>query len=145
MNTWRKTGIYPSAPLTAACFGTDRAAKNALIFYHGAKVEYTAYVLLMYELAENGMDVFIIKMPCNMAFFGVNKADDIFSEYSYAHMYLGGHSLGGVAAAIYAANEYCRPKSSDGSIFMSAGWAVICPCLPESGPGTADGDASDGS
>ena len=61
--------------------------ENALIFYPGAKVEYTAYVPLMYELAENGIDVFIIKMPCNLALLGINKVEDILSEYSYEHMY----------------------------------------------------------
>ena len=89
------SGLYLDGP----------GSENALIFYPGAKVEYTAYIPLMYELAENGMDVFIISMPCNLAIFGMDKADDILSEYSYAHMYLGGHSLGGAIAALYAAKN----------------------------------------
>ena len=93
--------------------------ENALIFYPGAKVEYTAYVPLMYELAENGVDVFIIKMPCNVAFFGMNKADDIIGEYSYAHMYLGGHSLGGAVAAIYAA-KHADSADIEGLILLAA-------------------------
>jgi hypothetical protein len=86
--------------------------ESALIFYLGAKVEYTAYIPLLYRLAENGTDVFLIKMPLNFAIFGMNKADDILSEYDYAHWYIGGHSLGGAMAANYAAdcledgNEY---------------------------------------
>ena len=77
----------------------------ALIFYPGAKVEYTAYLPLMYELAQGGVDVFIIKMPCNLAILGADKADDILSEYDYNRWYLGGHSLGGAIAANYAAKQ----------------------------------------
>ena len=93
--------------------------ENALIFYPGAKVEYTAYVPLMYELAENGIDVFIIDMPCNLALFGINKADDILSAYSYRHMYLGGHSLGGAMAALYAA-KHIDSTDLDGLILLAA-------------------------
>ncbi len=46
----------------------------AMIFYPGAKVEYTAYLPLLSDLAEQGIDCFLIKMPCNLAFFGQNKA-----------------------------------------------------------------------
>lgn len=76
---------------------------EALIFYPGAKVEYTAYVPLLYGLAERGMDVFLVKMPCNLAFLGKNKADTIREQYTYEDWYLGGHSLGGAMAASYSA------------------------------------------
>ena len=94
-------------------------SENALIFYPGAKVEYTAYVPLMYELAEDGVDVFIINMPCNIALFDINKADDILSKYSYEHMYLGGHSLGGATAALYAA-KHADSTDLDGLILLAA-------------------------
>ena len=54
---------------------------DALIFYPGAKVEYTAYIPMLYQLAENGVDVFLIKMPCNLAFLGKNKATDMIKSY----------------------------------------------------------------
>jgi dienelactone hydrolase len=102
-------GLYLDGP------GTE----NALIFYPGAKVEYTAYIPLAYKLAERGIDVFIIKMPCNVAVLGMNKADDILSEYDYEHMYIGGHSLGGAVAAIYAAN-HADSADLDGLILLGA-------------------------
>ena len=34
---------------------------TAIIFYPGAKVEYTAYAKLMFKIAENGYDTFLIK------------------------------------------------------------------------------------
>lgn len=92
-------------------------SENAFIFYPGAKVEYTAYVPLLYQLAENGTDVFLLKMPCNLAFLGMNRADDIISSYEYAHWYLGGHSLGGAMAAAYAAKHL---DCLDGLILLAA-------------------------
>ena len=79
--------------------------EDALIFYPGAKVEYTAYVPMFYALAEQGLDCFVVKMPCNLALLGMDKAADIMEEYTYENWYLSGHSLGGAMAANYAANH----------------------------------------
>lgn len=69
--------------------------ENALIFYPGAGVEYTAYIPLLCEIAENGIDVFLVKMPFNLAFFGINRASGIISSFDYSRWYISGHSLGG--------------------------------------------------
>ena len=90
-----QNGLYMDGP------GTE----DALIFYPGAKVEYTAYAPLMHQLAEKGTDVFLIKMPCNLAFLGMDQADSIMETYEYQRWYLGGHSLGGAMAASYAAEH----------------------------------------
>lgn len=74
---------------------------SALIFYPGAKVEYTSYAPLMNKLADNGIDTFLVKMPFNIAFFDSNAADPIINKYKYDNYYIGGHSLGGVVAANY--------------------------------------------
>jgi len=74
---------------------------TALVFYPGAKVEYTAYAPLMKSLAKSGVDCFLVKMPCNLAIFGVNSADKIIAEFDYKRWYLTGHSLGGAMAATY--------------------------------------------
>ena len=79
--------------------------ENALIFYPGAKVEYTAYVPMFYALAAQGVDCFVVKMPCNLALLGMGKAADIMEEYSYENWYLSGHSLGGAMAANYVADK----------------------------------------
>ena len=84
---------------------------DALIFYPGAKVEETAYAPLMHELAASGMDVCLVKMPFHIAFFGMNDATAIMDSFEsstenhYTHWYIGGHSLGGAVAAIYAAKN----------------------------------------
>ncbi len=77
--------------------------EDALIFYPGGKVEETAYAPLLHHLAGQCMDVCLVKMPFRLAVFGVNKADHVMAQHDYAHWYIGGHSLGGVMAAGYAA------------------------------------------
>ena len=78
---------------------------KALIFYPGAKVEETAYAPLLNRIAAEGMDVFLVKMPFRLAFFGADKATDLISQYEYDEWYIGGHSLGGAMAADYAAKH----------------------------------------
>ena len=82
----------------------------ALIFYPGGKVEYTAYVPLLHELSKSGIDCFLPEMPANLTIFEIGRADEIITKaagdgYSYKHWMIGGHSLGGAAAAMYAADH----------------------------------------
>ena len=91
--------------------------ENALIFYPGAKVEETAYAPLLHRLAEEGMDVCLVKMPFHLAFFGLNEATDVMERYAYRNWYIGGHSLGGAMAAEYAASHGDR---LDGLILLAA-------------------------
>ncbi len=86
-------------------FFDGKGNKDAIIFYPGAKVEATAYAPLLFELAEDGIDTFLIEMPCNLAFFGKNKANDILKKYNYENYYLMGHSLGGAMGASFVASN----------------------------------------
>lgn len=91
--------------------------ETAMIFYPGAKVEYTAYLPLFHKLAEEGIDCFLIKMPCNLAFLGQNKAEKIMDSYDYEYWYLSGHSLGGAMAASYASGHL---EMLDGLVLLAA-------------------------
>lgn len=91
--------------------------EHAIIFYPGAKVEYTSYLPLLYDLASEGIDCFLVKMPCNLAILGQNKAEKIIDSYDYEHWYLAGHSLGGAMAASYAAKHL---EKLDGLVFLAA-------------------------
>ncbi len=81
--------------------GEDRA----LVFYPGGKVEYRAYLPLCHKIAAKGIDCFLVEMPCNLAILDIDKADSVFGNYAYSEWIIGGHSLGGAAAALYAAGH----------------------------------------
>ena len=86
-------------------FFDGRGEDEALIFYPGGKVEFTAYAPMLKDLAEQGIDCFLVEMPANLAVFGQNKADHILEDYEYTHWYMAGHSLGGAMAASYTAEH----------------------------------------
>ena len=79
--------------------------EEAFIFYPGGKVEAAAYAPLMHRLAAAGVDSYLVKMPFNIGFFGIGRAERIMKAGDYDHWYIGGHSLGGVAASAYAAGH----------------------------------------
>ena len=79
--------------------------EHALVFYPGGKVEETAYAPFLRLLAQGGVDVFLVRMPFRLAVFDVNGADGVLSSYDYDRWYVGGHSLGGAMAAIYASRH----------------------------------------
>ena len=86
-------------------FVDGSGTRDAVIFYPGAKVEYTSYLPLCVKLAEQGIDCFLVEMPFHLAIFGMNKAGKIMDHYSYENWYLAGHSLGGAMAANYVADN----------------------------------------
>ena len=78
---------------------------DAVVFYPGAKVEYTSYLPLCVKMAEQGVDCFLVKMPFHLAILGSGKAAGIMEHYDYENWYLAGHSLGGAMAANYVAEH----------------------------------------
>ena len=94
--------------------------QDALVFYPGAKVEASAYAPLMNDLAQRGIDCFLVEMPFNLAFLDMNAASSILDNPvygGYGRWYLAGHSLGGAMAANYAADH---PEQLSGLILLAA-------------------------
>ena len=91
--------------------------EDALIFYQGAKVEATAYSPLLRSLAERGLDVCLVEAPFKLSMFNIMGAGEIMSEYTYENWYIGGHSMGGAMAALYASYN---PDQIDGVILFAA-------------------------
>lgn len=89
---------------------------TAMIFYPGAKVETIAYAPLLHQIAAEGCDVFLLEMPFHMAFFAVNKADQIRQDYEETSWYMAGHSLGAAMAAQYSASHL---EEYDGLILLA--------------------------
>ena len=91
----------------------EKEYDTALIFYPGAKVEYTAYLPILEKLRQNGIACVLIKMPFNMAIFSVNAADVAFKELSgISNWFIGGHSMGGAMASSYFARAQKQVERS---------------------------------
>ncbi|MDO5831282.1 MAG: alpha/beta hydrolase [Methanobrevibacter sp.] len=89
---------------------------TALIFYPGAKIEYTSYAPLLMNLSSQGIDCYLVEMPFNLAFLGQNSADEIIDSGNYSHYFISGHSLGGAMAASYVNGT----NKTDGLILFAA-------------------------
>lgn len=92
-------------------YGND----TAMIFYPGAKNEYTSYLPMFMDLASKGVDCYLVEMPFNFAIFGENEADPIIDSTNYTHYILSGHSLGGLFAASYVSHS----GKGDGVVIIS--------------------------
>ena len=90
---------------------------TACIFYPGGKVEAAAYAPLLRLLAREGMDVCLVEMPWRLAVLDIDRAAAIRERYDYENWSIGGHSLGGTCAALYAASH---PGEEKGLILLAA-------------------------
>ncbi|MBQ6098566.1 MAG: hypothetical protein IJL02_01725 [Methanobrevibacter sp.] len=88
---------------------------SAVIFYPGAKNEYTSYLPMFMDLAGRGVDSYVLEMPFNFAFFAEKSADPIIDRGNHSHYYMSGHSLGGLVAASYINST----NKSDGLILIA--------------------------
>lgn len=99
----------------------EKQSTSGIVFYPGAKVEETAYLPLMGQLAKQGYYCVCVKMPFRMAVFGINRArDEMESHPEISEWYLMGHSLGGAMAASYAGKGGKQPKG----LILLAAYAV---------------------
>lgn len=98
------------------------------IFYPGGLVKPESYAVLAQMLADEGVRVFIPRMPFNLAILNQNAYKDIIQNSSYMEdFYIGGHSLGGATAAIALSKEATPFK---GVIFL-AGYGTEASNLTE--------------
>ncbi len=90
------TIFQPAHPLTATGF----------IFYPGGRVDYRAYAPVLRKIAEQGYLVVLVPVRLNLAFFDINAGEAALKDFpSIQHWAVGGHSLGGVAASIFAGSH----------------------------------------
>lgn len=84
----------------------DARPETGFIFYPGGKVDYRAYAPVLKLIAAQGYFVVVTPAPLNLAFFDVNAAERIEAAHpEIQNWFVGGHSLGGVAASSYAATH----------------------------------------
>lgn len=97
---------------------TQNRSSTGIIFYPGGKVQPEAYSGIASKLAAKGYTTIIVKMPFNLAFFGVNGADEVIAEHrEITSWVIMGHSLGGVFASEYAVNHQDKIK---GVVYLAA-------------------------
>ena len=97
---------------------STQPANVGLIFYPGGKVEFRSYAPALRQIAEAGYLVVLPNMPLNMAVFDPDKASAIIKAFpSVMNWVMGGHSLGGTMAAMYAA---AHPDQIKGLVLWAA-------------------------
>jgi hypothetical protein len=97
---------------------TSAPANTGFIFYPGGKVDYRSYAPLLYQIAAEGYLVVLVKMPLNLAVFGVERAKDVIAAYpDIQNWVIGGHSLGGSMAASFA---YSNPDLVKGLVLWAS-------------------------
>ncbi len=81
----------------------DATPTVGYIFYPGGRVDYRAYAPYAQDIARHGYLAVIVSAPLNLAFFNVNAAAQVIADYPQIETWVvAGHSLGGVAASLFA-------------------------------------------
>ena len=85
---------------------TQSTPTTGFIIYPGGRVDPRAYAPQAHEIASQGYLVVIVPMPLNLAVFGSGRASSVIQAYPDIEKWvIGGHSLGGSMAALYAYNH----------------------------------------
>jgi acetyl esterase/lipase len=91
---------------------------TALILYPGGRVDYRSYAPAAHAIAAQGYRVIVVKAPFNLMVFAPNLATEVMAAYpDVQNWVVGGHSLGGAMAALYA-DEH--PESIRGLLLWAA-------------------------
>lgn len=114
LNPFRAVGLDQGLPdgvvmhesPTSITLSTPNASTTGFVFYPGARVEALAYRDLLAPLAAAGTTVVILKEPLGLSIIDSGQAGPLLSKHpGITHWAVGGHSLGGVSAGIFAEDE----------------------------------------
>ena len=111
-----KDGIRVKSVDGVFCLETS-GSTDGLVFYPGGKVQAEAYLPLLRRVAGRGIDCYLVKMPFNLAVFGVDRASGVMVAHPHERWFLAGHSLGGAMASRWAA---AHPGELDGLVLLAA-------------------------
>jgi hypothetical protein len=96
----------------------DAPPTAGIILYPGGRVQAEAYAPLARQIAEAGYLATIVYAPLNLAIFNPGAANAVIENFSAIDTWVvGGHSLGGATAAIFAADN---PDTVDGLVLMAS-------------------------
>lgn len=95
-----------------------RVPSSGFVVYPGGLVDPRAYAPMARGIAANGHLVIIVPMPLNLAFFDSNRAEEVIRTFPAVKEWtIGGHSLGGVAAAMFVKSH---PGTVGGLVFWAS-------------------------
>lgn len=78
-------------------------ATTGFIFYPGGRVEYRSYAPILHKIAAEGYFVALVPVRLNLAFFDIEAGAPVLKDFPQIQFWVtGGHSLGGVASALFA-------------------------------------------
>jgi hypothetical protein len=96
----------------------DAPPTAGIILYPGGRVQAEAYAPLARQIAEAGYLATIVYAPLNLAIFNPGAAIPVIENFSAIDTWVvGGHSLGGATAAIFAADN---AAIVDGLVLMAS-------------------------
>lgn len=85
---------------------TGPPSATAFLFYPGGHVDFRAYAPILHRIAEHGYLVVLVRVRLNLAFFDIEAGAPVLRDFPQVTTWVtGGHSLGGVAAAYFAAQR----------------------------------------
>lgn len=91
---------------------------TGLIFYPGGLVDPRSYAPMAQAIAAKGYLVVVPSMPLNFAILDVNRAEQVISAFPRVREWaMGGHSLGGVSAAMFVKRH---PDAVKGLVFLAS-------------------------
>jgi hypothetical protein len=115
-----QTGFSVEDDGTTVVMTPDAPTGVGLVFISGARVDAPAYEYKLSGLAQAGVTVVIVRPLLNFAIFDQRPLSDFEAAApGVDHWYVGGHSLGGVKACMYAAASTASgaaDAAADGSI-----------------------------
>ncbi|MCA1900484.1 MAG: alpha/beta hydrolase [Chloroflexi bacterium] len=104
-------GVYTFTPVEAT-------PAVGFIFYPGGRVDYRAYAPVLRMIAESGYFVALAPAPLNLAFFDIEAAARVQERRPEIQTWaVGGHSLGGAMASVFAKNH---PNQLEAVIFFAS-------------------------
>ncbi len=82
---------------------SNSSPNTGFIFYPGGHVDYRAYSPILKQIAAQGYLVVLVPVRLNLAFFDIDAGAPVFANFPQIKTWAtGGHSLGGVASALFA-------------------------------------------
>lgn len=98
-------------------YAGNKKQTTGIVFYPGALVAPESYSLWASQVAKAGYDVYVLHVPLNLAVLSPNAASKVMEQHPDEKFILAGHSLGGVMASRYAAQN---SSQISGMIFLAS-------------------------